>query len=385
MEGLDRESRGSVDRQTTQSHPIIGTPCDVPVPRNSTRTEGPWYNSSTGHPDMPKRRSPLAPRTARPARRPSGPAAVPRQTGRSTEVSRRARRAGTRLARLVQIMADLRAPSGCPWDRAQTHASLGPFLLEEAYEAVDAIDRGDLDELAGELGDVLLQCVFHSQLAAEAGAFDLADAIDAISAKLIRRHPHVFTPAGRPLAAGSGRRDAGTPDAVVERWAQIKARERGETDEPPRVLAGVPRAMPALLRAHEIGTRVAAVGFDWPSAGDVADKIEEEVAELRAALGESRARAAEELGDLLFSIANLARKLDLEPESALRAANDKFTRRFDAVEARLAAEGRSVHDATTEDLEAAWQAIKKEAGGAAAAAPPATARRRRRDGDRSSS
>ena len=272
-------------------------------------------------------------------------------------------------------MADLRAPAGCPWDRRQTHASLRPFLLEEAYEAVEAIDRGDPDDLAGELGDVLFQCVFHAQLAAEAGAFDLADAIEAIAAKLVRRHPHVFTASGRRLARAADGRRLRTAGAVVEQWEQLKARERGAAGAPPRVLAGVPRAMPALLRAHEIGTRVAAIGFDWPDAGGVIDKIDEEVRELRDAVDEGPARAAEELGDLLFSVANLARKLGLEPESALREANDKFTRRFDALEARLQAAGRSVHAASTAEMEAAWQHVKRQAA-------LATARRGRRDGDR---
>lgn len=255
-------------------------------------------------------------------------------------------------------METLRSPAGCPWDRQQTHESLRPFLLEEAYEAVDAIDRGDMDALPGELGDVLFQCVFHSQLAAERGSFDLTDALDGIISKLIRRHPHVFSQGGRP------RRSIRTslppsPEAVVEQWEQLKAREQGAAGESPRVLAGVPRALPALLRAHEIGSRVAAVGFDWNRTEDVVDKIDEEVRELREAVAESPARAAEELGDLLFSIANLARKLGVEPESALREANNKFTRRFEGVEAQLEADGTSVHDATLDEMEAAWRAVKK--------------------------
>src|SRR6187549_1002429 len=264
-----------------------------------------------------------------PPRRPKRPIKSP---------ASRAASAGRAMERLVQIMATLRSPHGCPWDRKQTHASLRPFLLEETYEALDAIDRGDLAALAGELGDVLFQCVFHAQIAAEAGRFDLADAIDAIAAKLIRRHPHVFTPAGRPLPRGARRRGkVRTPTAVLEQWEQIKAREQTGDGRDARVLAGVPRSLPSLLRAHEIGTRVAAVGFDWPRTEDVVDKIEEEVREL---VTESPERASEELGDLLFSIANLARKLNLEPEGALRQANDKFTARFDAVEAHLQGLGR---------------------------------------------
>jgi MazG family protein len=254
-------------------------------------------------------------------------------------------------------METLRSPAGCPWDREQTHESLRPFLLEEAYEAVDTIDRGDLDALPGELGDVLFQCVFHAQLAAERGAFDLADAIEAIVQKLIRRHPHVFSPSGRPLRRAGTARPA-SPEAVVEQWEQLKAQEQDAAGDRPRVLAGVPRALPALLRAQEIGSRVAAVGFDWPRAEQVLDKIDEEVRELREAVTESPARAAEEFGDLLFSIANLARKLGIEPESALRMASDKFTRRFEAVEAQLDAKGTSVHEASLDEMEAAWQTVK---------------------------
>src|SRR4029079_4135320 len=196
--------------------------------------------------------------------------------------------------------------------------------------------RRDFDELCGELGDVLFQCVFHAQIAAEAGRFDLADAIAAINAKLIRRHPHVFTSTGQPLRAGPAREQktgaASTPRAVLEQWEQLKAREQKSAGRQSRVLAGIPRAMPALLRAHEIGTRVAAVGFDWDDADGVAGKLDEEIRELREAMRTSRDAAAEEPGDVLFSAANLARKLGLEPEAVLRAANDKFTRRFDDVE-----------------------------------------------------
>jgi ATP diphosphatase len=256
-------------------------------------------------------------------------------------------------------MDTLRSPRGCPWDREQTHASLRQHLIEETYEALDAIDRGDAAALCGELGDVLFQCVFHAQIAAEEGRFDLADAIDAIIAKLVRRHPHVFTAAGRPLSARRRRAfDIRTPAAVKQQWEQIKAAEQGSAGRERRVLAGVPAAMPALLRAHEIGRRVAAVGFDWPRAADVMDKIDEEARELRAALEEGPSRAAEELGDLLFSIANLARQLRVEPEAALRAANDKFTTRFGQVEAALERQGRSVHTASLDELESAWTAVK---------------------------
>lgn len=300
----------------------------------------------------------------------------------------RAARAGRAMARLVRIMDTLRSKRGCPWDRKQTHKSLRPFLLEETYEALEALDRGDIDALPGELGDVLFQVVFHAQIAAENGQFDMADSLDAIIAKLIRRHPHVFTPAGRPLPRRKGRpskagakgRLPSTSAEVLTQWEQIKAAEQGDAGAQKRVLAGVPKALPSLLRAYEIGTRVAAVGFDWPDTAGVIDKIDEEVAELREALNENPQRAAEELGDLLFSVANLARKLNLEPEAALREANDKFSTRFAAVEADLEQRGVSVHDATTEEMEAAWQRVKRS--------PPATRRpraRRRSSSVRSSS
>jgi MazG family protein len=260
---------------------------------------------------------------------------------------------------LLGLMKRLRAPGGCPWDREQTHATLRPFLLEETYEALEAMDRGDLDGLRGEIGDVLFQCVFHAQIASEARRWTMRDAIDAIADKLIRRHPHVFTPGGRPLAAGAGaRRSIGSAGAVVEQWEQIKAREQRDAGQRTRLLAGVPRALPALLRAHEIGTRVAAVGFDWPRTDDVIDKIDEEVRELREAATQGRDRTEDEIGDLLFSIANLARKLGIEPESALRRANDKFSARFAGVEAALEEDGRTVHQATLDELESAWQRIK---------------------------
>jgi nucleoside triphosphate diphosphatase len=279
--------------------------------------------------------------------------------GNRDRQSAMARRAARSLARLVRTMSTLRSPAGCPWDREQTPESLRPFLLEETYEALEAIDRGDLDGLRGELGDVLFQCVFQSQIAFEAGRFEIADAIDAVTTKLVRRHPHVFTPAGRPLGRrGRQQRKARTSRAVVEQWEAIKAKEQADAGQKKRLLAGVPRSLPALLRAHEIGTRVAAVGFDWVKTADVVDKIDEEVRELRGALAEGAARAAEEMGDLLFTVANLARKLGVEPESALRAANEKFTGRFQALEASFEAGGRTIHDAAPEEMEAAWQQVK---------------------------
>jgi len=246
-------------------------------------------------------------------------------------------------------MRTLRGANGCPWDREQTLASLRGFVLEETYEVLDAIDRGDHDALRGEIGDLLFEGVFLAQIEADGGRYDVAASLRAITAKLIRRHPHIF-------GAKKGVRTAGQ---VVEQWEQIKAREQKAAGGRRSLLGGVPKALPSLLRAHEIGTRVAAVGFDWAQTSDVVDKIEEEVAELRKAVdGEGLRRAEEEMGDLLFTIANLARKLGLEPESALRMANEKFTARFDALERRFEETGRSVHTATLEEMEAVWQQIK---------------------------
>lgn len=261
--------------------------------------------------------------------------------------------------RLVAIMATLRGPDGCAWDRKQTHESLRGYLLEETYEAVEAIDSGNLEELRGELGDVLLQCVFHAQLAKESGRFDIEAVVTAIVDKLIRRHPHIFAANGRRLTARErARYAASTPAAVREQWARLKATEQTDAGEAPRVLSGVPRALPALLRAHKIGARVAAVGFDWPSTDDVVMKIEEEVREVRAALVETPERATEEVGDLLFAIANLARQLGIEPEAALAAANDKFTKRFNAVEAWFQSHRRDVHTASLDEMEVVWAQVK---------------------------
>jgi MazG family protein len=258
--------------------------------------------------------------------------------------------AGEAFQRLVDIMQRLRAPDGCPWDREQTIQSLRGFVLEETYEVLDAIDNGDHETLRGEIGDLLFEGVFLAQIESDEGRFTVADSLQDIAEKLIRRHPHVF-------AAAEGVDTAGK---VVEQWEQIKAREQTDAGRKRALLSGVPQSMPALLRAHEIGTRVAAVGFDWPRTADVVDKIEEEVAELREAVAhESPARAEEEMGDLLFSIANLARKLGIEPESALRKANDKFTKRFSAVEATFEQRGSSVHEATLEEMEEVWGEVKR--------------------------
>jgi MazG family protein len=268
--------------------------------------------------------------------------------------------AGTRFDRLVEIMRALRAPDGCPWDREQTHASLRPFVLEETYEVLDAIESGDPAILREELGDFLYEAVFLAQISEEAGDFAIADAVQSICDKLVRRHPHVFarhTEEGAPV----------TSQQVIEKWETLKARERtaagGSARQSPRTtLSGVPKTLPSLLRAYEISARAAAVGFDWARPADVIEKIEEEVAEVRREV-ESGAtgalsRAEEEMGDLLFAIANLSRKLGIEPESALRRANDKFTRRFDAMEHAFAARGRSFRELTLDQMEEEWQRVK---------------------------
>jgi MazG family protein len=263
--------------------------------------------------------------------------------------------AGDAFQRLVDIMATLRGPGGCPWDHEQTIETLRAYLLEETYEVLDAIDRGDHDALRGEIGDLLFEGVFLAQVEADEGRFTVTDSLRAIADKLVRRHPHVFG------AGGDGVR---TPGQVVEQWEQIKAREQADAGARRALLAGVPKALPSLLRAHEIGTRVAAVGFDWDQPADVVAKIEEEVAELRQAVaGEGRERAEEEMGDLLFSIAQLARQLEIEPESALRKANEKFSARFEALETAFERKGRALKDATLAEMEEEWRRIKISSGG----------------------
>ncbi len=275
---------------------------------------------------------------------------------RARKVSAKRRRpaaqatAGREFQKLVNIMARLRGPGGCPWDREQTLESLRGFVLEETYEVLDAIDRADHAALLGEIGDLIFEGVFLSQIEADEGRFSVVDSLRAITEKLIRRHPHIF---------GEGESGIKTPGQVLEQWEQIKAREQKDAGERRSLLRGIPKALPSLLRAHEIGSRVAAVGFDWAQTSDVVAKIEEEVAELRRAVeGEGVARAEEEMGDLLFAMANLARKLGIEPESALRKANEKFSARFEALERGFESSGRSIHDATLDEMEAEWRAVK---------------------------
>jgi MazG family protein len=257
--------------------------------------------------------------------------------------------AGLAFQRLVEVMQRLRGPGGCPWDREQTIETLRPFVLEETYEVLDAIDRGDHDDLRGEIGDLLFEGVFLAQIESDEGRFTVADSLREITDKLVRRHPHVFGSAD----------GVDTPRQVLEQWEQIKSREQGKAGRQRSVLRGMPKTLPSLLGAHEIGTRVSAVGFDWANPDDVIRKIEEEVAEVKAAVAtEGRARVEEEMGDLLFAIANLARKLGVEPESALRKANQKFGERFQKLEQAFEAAGTSVHDATLEEMEAVWRKVK---------------------------
>ncbi len=265
------------------------------------------------------------------------------------------RNASEEFDRLLAIMVRLRGPDGCPWDREQTIDSLKKYVLEETYEVLEAIDRQDHEGLCEELGDFLLQAVFLAQLEQEAGHFSIADSTRAIVDKLIRRHPHVF-------ARESGQSALDTASQVKARWEEIKTEERGGGPKASTLLGGIPTAQPALLRAHQIGARAASVGFDWEGVGDIVSKMREEVEEIHEVVvggaTASRERLEEEVGDLLFAIANLARKLGIEPESALRKANNKFTKRFTAMEAHVAEAGRKMPEMNLEELEAEWQRVK---------------------------
>ncbi len=266
--------------------------------------------------------------------------------------------AGARFDRLVAIMHTLRGPGGCPWDREQTLQTLRRFVLEETCELLDAIDEGDMDALREELGDYVFEAVFLAELCEEAGHFSIADSLDAVAGKLIRRHPHIFTPDGRPLVEAP----AITATQVKATWDEIKAAERAEEGKATRtLLSGLPRSLPALHRAHEVGRRAAAVGFDWPHAAEVLDKIDEEARELREAVttaGAGSAEAEEELGDMLFAVANLARKMGIEPETALRKAVDKFQERFETVEASARERNERLQDLTLDELNRRWDAAK---------------------------
>jgi MazG family protein len=269
--------------------------------------------------------------------------------------------AADEFARLVELVRVLRSPDGCPWDRAQTLQTLRPFVLEETYEVLEALDRDDRVALCEELGDFIFEGVLLAQLCTEEHQFTVADSLRSISDKLIRRHPHVFAPAGHDQPH-DGPPPTTTPADVLERWEALKAKEHAPTGQPRTALGGIPRSLPSLLRAHEIGMRASAVGFDWARAVDVLGKIEEEVAELRQSVESGTigtfSTAEEEMGDLLFAIANLARKLGLEPESALRQANDKFTRRFEAMESALRTRGLALSECPLQTIEDEWARVK---------------------------
>jgi ATP diphosphatase len=271
--------------------------------------------------------------------------------------------AAARFQQLVEIMRTLRSEHGCAWDRQQTVKTLRPFVLQETYELLDALDRGDHDAVRQELGDFLFEAVFLAQICEEEGRFSIADSIASICEKLVRRHPHIFDPDGSLTVASAKMGKASlTPRQVKEQWEEIKAQERkdaGAQDQ--TVLGGVPRSMPSLLRAYELSSRAAMVGFDWVTTDDVIDKVEEEIGELREAVaagGGKSPEAEEEFGDLLFALVNVSRKLGIEPEAALRVANDKFQRRFDDVERQVTGNGKKLRDQTLEQLEEHWQRAK---------------------------
>lgn len=256
--------------------------------------------------------------------------------------------AATAFAELVRIMARLRAPGGCPWDREQTHRSIKPYLIEEAYEVAEAIEHGNATELCHELGDLLLQVVFHAEMAAEAGQFTIHDVVQAINEKLVRRHPHVFADAA-----------VADKEEVLRNWSRIKAEEREESADR-SALAGVPRTMPALLRAQRLGEKAAHVGFDWAAPSGVLRKVREEVDELEEALaGQDRKAVEAELGDLLLALSSLARHLDLRAEDALARSADRFERRFRHMESRLRLEGRHLEAAADEEKDALWEEAKR--------------------------
>jgi MazG family protein len=269
------------------------------------------------------------------------------------------KRIGKLFEDLVAVQARLRAPGGCPWDRDQTHSTLRTYLIEEAYEVLDAIEKGNSQDLAEELGDLLLQVLFHADLARETGAFDISDVITGIHDKMVRRHPHVF-----------GDVKAETAGEVLKNWAQLKAKEKlaaspkgvPSQNPAPSALDGVPRNIPALLEAYQMTRRAAQVGFDWEHVEGIFEKLEEEAAELRAALAASNRRAVEEeVGDILFSVVNLARFLGLDPEVTLRHSNLKFKERFQEMESEALGSGQRLSQLSKEELERLWVAAKGKA------------------------
>lgn len=268
--------------------------------------------------------------------------------------------ASTDISRLIEIMEALRAPeTGCPWDIVQTFETIKPYTIEEAYEVADAIERNDMDDLCEELGDLLLQVVFHSRIAEEMGAFSFGDVVQAVTSKMIRRHPHVFAIS-----------DADTPESVKLQWDQIKAAEkrerlerralRGVSDDPKAgFLGSIQRSQPALTEALKLQEQAARVGFDWSAAEPILDKIEEEIGELRQALAEGRSESiSDELGDLIFAMVNIGRHVKVDAENALRGTNTKFRRRFRHIETSLADSGETLEAASLERMEELWQAAK---------------------------
>ncbi|HTV60286.1 MAG TPA: nucleoside triphosphate pyrophosphohydrolase [Verrucomicrobiae bacterium] len=294
---------------------------------------------------------------------------------RKSNAKRRAKRisvtaadkhAGEWFARLMALQRRLRSPNGCPWDREQSHASLRKFLVEETYETLDAMDSGNVKEFASELGDLLLQIVFHSILAEESRAFTAAEVIESVHTKMVRRHPHVF-----------GSANARTSADVLKNWEQLKAAERasagksaGKKGKDESILSGIPRSLPAVLEAYQLTRRASRIGFDWDSVEGVLEKLREEEGEIAAALNQSPgiARVEEEVGDLLFSGVNIARFLGVDPEIALKKANRKFKRRFEWMESAARREGAVFADISRVRKEELWDASKRaEAGGASAA------------------
>lgn len=256
---------------------------------------------------------------------------------------------GQQFKELVDIMRKLRSPDGCNWDRAQTTTSLLPYLLEETYEAIEAAEAHDYQTLKGELGDLLLHIIFQAEIAEEKGEFDIRDVVQSVIDKMVDRHPHVF-----------GERQNLPPDQVRENWEALKLKQRKDPAKKETVLSGVPRTMPALLKAYRVQEKAAQFGFDWEKAEDIFAKIEEELEEFRKALNNNdEAAIREELGDLIFSLVNFARHIDAEPESCLNATTSKFTRRFDRMEKTLADRGLNLKQATLEQMEEEWQNAKE--------------------------
>ncbi|MBX3577950.1 MAG: nucleoside triphosphate pyrophosphohydrolase [Rhizobiaceae bacterium] len=266
------------------------------------------------------------------------------------------------ISRLIEIMSALRTPgTGCPWDLEQDFSTIAPYTLEEAYEVTDAIQRGDLTDLKEELGDLLLQVVFHSRMAEEQAAFTFGDVVEAITKKMIRRHPHVFGDAeARAAGSAKGQWDRIKAEEKAEKRAERLARGMAPEDHGAGFLDGVPVALPALTRALKLQEKAAKVGFDWKDAKPILDKIEEEIGELREAMEtDNRASMTDEFGDVLFALVNFGRHLGIDAETALRGTNDKFRTRFHAVEAALMAQGGTLDDATLDEMEALWQAAKR--------------------------